>query len=136
MLSDEAIIPFLQSHGVKYTLVRLNNTHPKRIIEEYTKPKLVIGMRGHAQMIPFGCKTPIISIVSHNKLQWFLDDINKPEWGVDVKSFNFKNDLKLKVFKSLENTEENIRFIEKKQNEFFEISLNNVKRGFSEISSI
>ncbi|SFZ92968.1 Polysaccharide pyruvyl transferase family protein WcaK [Flaviramulus basaltis] len=135
MNSDETIIPFLQSHGVKYELVRLNNTHPKHILEAYTKPKLVIGMRGHAQMIPFGCKTPIISIVSHNKLQWFLDDIGMPEWGVDVKSSNFKEDLKLKVLKALENTENNIKYIEKKQKELFEISMKNVREGFSALNT-
>ena len=83
MQTDEVILPFLQSYGVPYELVRLNQKDPKFIIEAYSKPKLVIGMRGHAQMVPFGCKTPIISIVSHDKMQWFLDDIGKPEWGVN-----------------------------------------------------
>lgn len=131
MISDEAIVPFLQSHGVKYELVRLNDSHPKRIVEEYVKPKLVIGMRGHAQMIPFGCKTPIISIISHNKLQWFLDDVGKPEWGADVNNPDFKDDLKSKVLNALENTKTDIKYIEKKQKEFFEISLNNVREGVS-----
>ncbi len=35
-------------------------------------------------MIPFGCQTPILSLISHNKLQWFLDDIGQPDWGVDL----------------------------------------------------
>ena len=56
-------------------------------------------MRGHAQMIPFGCKTPIISIISHNKLAWFLEDISHKEWGVDVLDPNFE---KLLLSKSLE----------------------------------
>tara|TARA_R110002096_G_scaffold412195_3_gene612632 strand:+ start:383 stop:1567 length:1185 start_codon:yes stop_codon:yes gene_type:complete len=131
MASDEAIVPFLQSHGVKYKLIRLNDSHPKRIVEEYVKPKLVIGMRGHAQMIPFGCKTPIISIISHDKLQWFLDDIGKPEWGTDVNNPDFKDDLKSKVLNALESTKNNIQYIEIKQKEFFEISLNNAREGFS-----
>ena len=103
--------------------------HPKKIIEEYAKPKLVIGMRGHAQMIPFGCKTPIVSIVSHNKLQWFLDDIGKPEWGADVLSETYEEDLRTRVFIALENTQDEIAFISKKQKELFDVSVKNVRDG-------
>ncbi|MEN3322528.1 polysaccharide pyruvyl transferase family protein [Mariniflexile soesokkakense] len=131
--SDEAILPFLQSYNVPYELVKLNKKHPKTIIEAYAKPKLVIGMRGHAQMIPFGCKTPIISIVSHNKMQWFLDDIDKPEWGVDVLSSTYMEDLKLKVLDSLANTKDNISFITEKQKELYEVSLRNVSDGIAAI---
>lgn len=134
MQSDESIIPFLQSYGVTYQLVRLNNVHPKQIIQAYTKPKLVIGMRGHAQMIPFGCKTPILSIVSHNKMQWFLDDIGKPEWGVDVLNENFKVELKNKALLALKETDKNIDFITKKQKELFEISKQNVKDALNLIN--
>ncbi|MFV9550611.1 polysaccharide pyruvyl transferase family protein [Algibacter sp. PT7-4] len=133
MLADEAIIPFLQSYKVDFDLVRLSDQHPKKIIEEYIKPKLVIGMRGHAQMIPFGCSTPILSIVSHNKMQWFLDDIGKPEWGVDVLNSNFEKELHEKALQSLENTNDRIDFIENKQNELYKLSLNNIEEGLTAI---
>lgn len=129
MPSDDAFIPFLKAFKIKYEIIKLNSKHPAEIIKEYAKPKLVIGMRGHAQMVPFGCKTPIVSIVSHNKLQWFLDDIDKPNWGVDVNSNNFQKELEERAFSSLNNTFEEIKFIEKKQNELFEISLKNVNDG-------
>ena len=35
-------------------------------------------------MIPFGLGTPILSLVSHPKLRFFLEDIRRPEWGFDV----------------------------------------------------
>ena len=124
---DDAILPFLQSFGVKYEVVKFNNMHPKQIIEEYAKPKLVIGMRGHSQMIPFGCKTPIVSIVSHNKLQWFLDDLGKPEWGVDVLSPTYEQDLRSSVFAALDNTQDDMAFISSKQKEFYGISSKNVQ---------
>lgn len=129
MPSDDAFLPFLQSYGIKYKLVKLNNVHPTKIIEEYAKPKLVVGMRGHAQMIPFGCKTPIVSIVSHNKMQWFLDDIGQPNWGADVLSETYQKDLEDRMIKSLENTSAEIDFISKKQKELFEISQFNVNEG-------
>ena len=127
--ADDAILPFLESYGVTYDVVEFNDMHPKKIIEEYAKPKLVIGMRGHAQMIPFGCKTPIVSIVSHNKLQWFLDDIGKPEWGADVLSETYEEDLRTRVFIALENTQDEIAFISKKQKELFDVSVKNVRDG-------
>lgn len=129
MPSDESIIPFLQSYGVNYEIVRLHDSHPRKIIEAYAKPKLVIGMRGHAQMIPFGCKTPIISIVSHDKMQWFLEDINKPEWGVDVLSKTYKEDLKIRALESLANTNDRIDYITQKQKELYAIALQNVNDG-------
>src|SRR5690606_10441117 len=53
------------------------------ILSFYEGVDLVAGMRGHAQMIPFGVGTPIISLVAHDKMGWFLDDIGHPEWGID-----------------------------------------------------
>lgn len=134
MPSDDAFLPFLQSYGVKYELVKLSNVHPTKIIQEYAKPKLVVGMRGHAQMIPFGCKTPIVSIVSHNKMQWFLDDIGQPKWGADVLSETYQQDLEKRMINSLENTSAEIEYISKKQKELFEISQFNVNEGLQKMN--
>lgn len=41
-------------------------------------------MRGHATMIPFGCGSPVLSLVPHPKLATFLADIGRPEWGLSV----------------------------------------------------
>ncbi|WP_285108218.1 polysaccharide pyruvyl transferase family protein [Promicromonospora sp. MEB111] len=50
----------------------------------YRQASLVIGMRGHATMIPFGLGTPVLSIVSHPKMRYFLEDVERPDWGYDV----------------------------------------------------
>lgn len=41
----------------------------------YRQLDLVIGMRGHATIIPFGTGTPFISIGTHNKNRFFVTDI-------------------------------------------------------------
>lgn len=82
--SDEQILPLLQKWRVPYKLTRLYGVGPDVILNAYRTPTLVIGMRGHAQMIPFGCGVPILSLISHDKLAWFLEDIDAPEWGVDI----------------------------------------------------
>ncbi|MCC7377375.1 MAG: polysaccharide pyruvyl transferase family protein [Verrucomicrobiales bacterium] len=81
---DAHIMPFLRSEGVEFTKIDLRRATPKGIAEYYAVVDLVLGMRGHAQMIPFGCGTPLLSLISHDKLRWFLDDIQRPEWGVEV----------------------------------------------------
>ena len=43
-----------------------------------------MGMRAHAQMIPFGLNCRIISLGTHNKMRWFLEDIGAPEWYIDL----------------------------------------------------
>lgn len=50
----------------------------------YRQASLVIGMRGHATMIPFGLGTPVLSIVSHPKMRYFLEDVDRVDWGYDV----------------------------------------------------
>lgn len=91
METDKKILKYFDDLNIGYKLVEFNS--PKQMIKEYSRPRLVIGMRGHAQMIPFGCKTPILSIISHDKMAWFLEDISHPEWGVDVLDKNFEDKL-------------------------------------------
>ena len=131
MDSDDAFLPFLQSYGVKYELIKLNNVHPSEIIKAYAKPRLVIGMRGHAQMIPFGCNTPIVSIVSHDKMQWFLDDIGQSNWGADVLSPTFKNDLIQRIDQAINDFKNEMQYITEKQNYLYKLSIENVKIGFN-----
>jgi polysaccharide pyruvyl transferase WcaK-like protein len=115
VISDNQILPYFDSLGVKYELVSFSNV--KEMIIEYSKPKLVIGMRGHAQMIPFGCNTPILSIVSHDKLQYFLDDIGHSEWGVDVLDKDFSEklfDKSVQLYENFENVYDEILIAQKK----------------------
>ena len=40
---------------------------------------LVLGMRGHANIIPFGQEVPFIALGSHDKNRFFLEQIGNPE---------------------------------------------------------
>ena len=35
-------------------------------------------------MIPFGCNCHVISLGSHDKMKWFLEDIGAPDWYIDI----------------------------------------------------
>ncbi len=90
---DEQMLPYLDRANVPYQLRRLYYVPPREVVEAYSNVSLAIGMRGHAQMVPFGCGTPIISLVSHDKVRWFLDDIGQSDWGVEMTNTDFKNNL-------------------------------------------
>jgi lipopolysaccharide biosynthesis glycosyltransferase len=84
-LDDEKIaFDLRREHGISLPVIPMYDFENDRIRDLYARTKLVIGMRGHAGMIPFGCGTPIISLISHPKMAYFLRDIERPEWGVSV----------------------------------------------------
>lgn len=53
----------------------------------YRQCDLVIGMRGHANIIPFGVGTRVIGIGSHNKNRFFLEEIGEPNSLIDVRCY-------------------------------------------------
>ncbi|SDN95122.1 polysaccharide pyruvyl transferase family protein [Actinacidiphila guanduensis] len=84
-LDDERIaFDLRREHGISLPVIPMYDHDCDTIRAAYARTKLVIGMRGHAGMIPFGCGTPIISLISHPKMAYFLADIDRPEWGVSV----------------------------------------------------
>ncbi|HLU98405.1 MAG TPA: polysaccharide pyruvyl transferase family protein [Thermobifida alba] len=81
---EKFVFDLRREHGITLPVVPMYDMTTTEVRETYTDCRLVIGMRGHAGMIPFGCGTPILSLVSHPKLAYFLDDVGRPEWGVSV----------------------------------------------------
>ncbi|WP_170337023.1 polysaccharide pyruvyl transferase family protein [Ruegeria arenilitoris] len=90
---DLEVAPYLVEKGVAFDTFDLTEAGYRDVIDYYTQPDLVVGMRGHAQMIPFGMRCPIFSIISHNKMRFFLDDIGHPEWGHDIGDPQFSETL-------------------------------------------
>ncbi len=125
MPSDKRALPYFDAIGVPYELVEFSDIHS--IVKEYAKARVVAGMRGHAQMIPFGCLTPIFSIISHNKMQWFLDDIGHSDWGVDVSNDNFSSILYDNVKSIYYNYESFISEIEAQQKKLWHVTIENMK---------
>lgn len=125
MSTDEEFLPYLDNLGIDYELVRIKR--PIDIINAYSTPSLVLGMRGHAQMIPFGCGTPILSIISHEKMRWFIEDIKHPEWGVEISNTTFEQELNDTAQKILSQKETIKQEIDKIQNSLVNITNKNVQ---------
>ena len=83
---DFEISKYLDDLLIDYKLFNLTNSLPDEIISFYENVDYVIGMRGHSQMIPFGLRKPIMSLISHDKMAFLLEDIKRPEWGIEVES--------------------------------------------------
>lgn len=93
LFDDEAVAPFLRQAGVPFSIRHLTGVPTAEILRFYRSIDLAIGMRGHAQMVPFGLGTSILSLVAHDKMGWFLDDVGHPEWGVDFRQEDFGDRL-------------------------------------------
>jgi len=77
---------------------------PSKIYQIYTSIDTIISDRGHAQMIPFSCGCKIISPISHDKLKWFLQDIDLEEFGVEENDKQLSQKL-ISKFEKLSNLE-------------------------------
>ncbi|EAQ81619.1 hypothetical protein DSM3645_28597 [Blastopirellula marina DSM 3645] len=120
--ADEEMIPVLRSQGIDCEVVDLSKFDSREIIAAYSEPALAIGMRGHSQMIPFGCNTPILSLISHDKLQWFLDDINRSEWGVDLHQANIAEQIIERGSQILSAPSIVAEFLEESQSSLWEVA--------------
>lgn len=87
---DDRFLPYLKTHMVHYKLTDLSAQFPDKVFDFYNKMDLVLGMRGHAQMIPFGLNCEIISLGTHDKMKWFLEDIDALDWYIDLQR-NYSN---------------------------------------------
>jgi hypothetical protein len=62
------------------------------VYEFYERKKLVISMRGHGLMIPFGLNVPVLSITTQDKQKWFVETTGHNKWNIELTD-NLYNDL-------------------------------------------
>ena len=127
--SDDAqFAPFMRTQNIPFEKVDLRKCSPEEIVTYYSKVDLAVGMRGHAQMIPFGCGTAILSLISHDKVRWFLDDIGQTdEWGIELLGPNVESDLVNKAQRLLSDRPAIRRKIADIQNTLWDVSVKNTQ---------
>lgn len=71
------------------------------LVDIYRQMDIVLGMRGHANILSFGQNTPIIGLGEHNKVKWFLDDV-----GLDtiVRLDKNSEDNSIELLNAIDNT--------------------------------
>lgn len=70
-------------------LVNLANKSPDLVKDFYREIETTFTMRGHGQMIPMGIGCKVVSLISHDKIRYLLEDLNILETGVDVNDYDF-----------------------------------------------
>ena len=71
-------------------VVNLTDASIKKTIDYYKSLDLIFAMRGHHQLIAAGLCIPFYSIISHDKIKFFVKDNNLSQYSADVNDTNFK----------------------------------------------
>ena len=133
--TDLEMTEYLHRAGLRFETEDLTRLNSRAIIEAYSKPALALGMRGHAQMIPFGCNIPILSLISHNKLQWFLDDIEQSDWGIDVHHADLDSQIVDRASRILEDRSAVVDTIRTTQSELWKVCRQNIDDFLQHVSA-
>jgi polysaccharide pyruvyl transferase WcaK-like protein len=67
-----------------YPILPLYKYSENDVYKFYKGKKLIIGMRGHSLMIPFGLTVPLISLETQQKQKWFIETTNHNEWNIKI----------------------------------------------------
>lgn len=98
---DREIIEILKAHLIEEPVIiddEIKDIYPPSgekaayLVDVYRQMDIVLGMRGHANIVAFGQNTPSIGLGSHRKLRYFLEDIGKPNLFFDVRHENMFED--------------------------------------------
>ena len=123
----------LDAHQVKYQHVNLQYSLPSETYDIYSKMEVTLGTRGHAQMIPFGLNSKIISLGSHHKLRYFLEDINSMDWYINLKeNTDTLSERIMHVFWDIINSDQVTERLVEEQNKLFKVTTTN----YEEIKSL
>jgi hypothetical protein len=74
---NNAIVQYLNDNGVKTKVIQNFEVSAQKMIENFQSIDILYCMAGHSQMISMavGCNTK--SIITHNKLKFYLEDIGR-----------------------------------------------------------
>ena len=116
----------LDAHNVEYQRINLQYSLPQQTYETYCNMELTLGTRGHAQMIPFGLNSKIISLGSHNKLRYFLEDIDSLDWYLDLREdvASLRDRITSRFFEIIDSREADDRLIQQ-QSRLYKVTTEN-----------
>ncbi|MGP3969528.1 polysaccharide pyruvyl transferase family protein [Streptomyces sp. 6N223] len=124
--SDERFVNDLRrEHGLTIPVEPLYDLPNAELLDVYRRVRLVIGMRGHATMIPFGCGTPAISLISHPKMAYFLADVERPRWGVSVHATDLADQLTERAAGLLDDHADAVADVHERQRELLRVTREN-----------
>jgi polysaccharide pyruvyl transferase WcaK-like protein len=72
----------------------------------YRQADLVVGMRGHSMIVSVGAGTPCVGIVSHPKVEGFLQDCGLEKWSANIMDATLEDSLVEKTGMLLDDSSE------------------------------
>ena len=82
--------------------INISTFDPNQIVSTYLDFDVFFGGRGHSLMIPFGIGIPIISLTTHNKQKYFMDDCDLLNFSLEITELSSEK-ITNQLFKSIEN---------------------------------
>ncbi|MFC8800915.1 polysaccharide pyruvyl transferase family protein [Promicromonospora sp. NPDC057138] len=95
-------------------------------IEYFADLPIILGTRGHAQMVPFGMGTIPLSLYVHHKIRYFATDIGHADWAIDPRADDFQGTLYKTINEAHERQPELRKELADVRQGFFDTSLNNL----------
>jgi hypothetical protein len=133
VVDEQFLFDVAREEGLSLQCDRLYDLDEAGIIRKYREPRMAIGMRGHAGMIPFGCHTPIISLITHEKLRYFLEDVDMRECGICVRNADFSEPLLELAERMLSAHAEEVCRIEQQSERLWHMTVANTRRIWGSI---
>ena len=92
-------------------IVNISHLAIEDVFKKYLNFDIVFGGRGHSLMIPFGLGIPIVSLTSHDKQKYFMEDACLSQFSIEI------NDSKIteKILWCLKNINKQIKLIDNYQ---------------------
>jgi len=85
---NEDLVKKLIGNGISCELVNLIGADVDTLTDFYYGVKTTFTMRGHGQMIPMGLGCDVVSLISHDKVKYLLEDLDIVKTGVEVTNDN------------------------------------------------
>lgn len=77
-------LPAFELEKVPFKHTMLDMLSREAVVQYYRDKSLVIGMRGHGVMLPYGIGVPVMGIINHHKVRYFLEEVKLGDQTVDL----------------------------------------------------
>lgn len=95
-------LPAFEAEGVPFKHKMMDMLAREDIVQYYRDKTLVVGMRGHGVMLPYGIGIPVMGIINHQKVRYFLEEVKLGDQTVDLEDVHMEDKVD-ELIKDFEN---------------------------------
>lgn len=132
-IKQKELCAFFADRG--WPLIAITDLCASEVFSFYQPYSLIVGMRGHSLMIPFGLGIPTLSLTTQNKQRWFIETLERPEWSIEATDPMVLDQLKAQTTRIFDDPERVQTHLRNMQNQFVSITENNVRAIANSVAS-